>query len=115
MDTFSLKILKMYNNRPCLSISQLSAIFDVPPLALSEYVTRLRRKSYIRVESNHAVLHGITSDSPIELDTPLEITIDGKEVVETANQMDKQRRNDLIRYIITTAIAIAAFVKSFFF
>ena len=115
MDTFSLKILRMYDSRATLSISQLSAVFDVPALDLSEYVTRLRRKSYIRVESNYAVLHEITSASPIEIDTPLEITIDGKEAVETANQLDKQRRNDLIRYVITTAIAVAAFIKSFFF
>ena len=115
MDSFSLKILKTYNSRSCLTLSQLSAIYDMSPFTLAEYVTHLRRKSYIRIESNHAVLHELNSDSLIDPDTPLEITIDGKEAIESANQLDKQRRNDLIRYIITTAIAVAAFIKSFFF
>lgn len=115
MDNLSLKILKMYNKRQNLSINQAGAIFDMSPFEISEHIIRLQGKGYLRLEPNYATLHGTQSNTPINVDAPLQITLDGIEAVETAQQLDRQRRNELIRYIITTAIAVAAFIKSFFF
>ena len=112
MDSKSLKILRIYKSRPCLTTNQLSTILNEDPFEVSEYVIRLKEKEYLRVEPNHATLYG---QNRIFVDTPLQISIEGIEVTESADQLSKQRRNDWIRYIITTGIAIAAFIKSFFF
>ena len=115
MDSFSLNILKLYNTRNTLTIAQVAVMLNLPPYDLGEYIIRLKNKSFLCIEHNHPILNNLTNDSRINIDTPLQITIDGKIAIENAKRLDKQRRNDLIRYIITTTIAIAAFIKSFFF
>lgn len=115
MDSKSLKLLRIYNSRTSLTIEQLSAVVNESPFDILEYVARLCEKGLLRVELNYATHHGIVAYRQITVDTPLQITVDGKESVEDADKMIKLRRNDMIRYIITTGIAIAAFIRSFFF
>ncbi|GAC42779.1 hypothetical protein [Paenibacillus popilliae] len=81
----------------------------------AEPVGYLRKKGYLRIESNHAAFKKLTKDSPVSPDTPLEITFEGKIVLESEHKLSKAKRNEWIRYIITTTIATAAFIKSFFF
>ena len=115
MDKTSLEILKLFSTRAWLDVSQLSAILNRDPDQLFEVVSFLRKQDYLRVESNHAFLEDIKSEDPISSRDPLEITFKGKAALESENKVSKEKRNEWIRYWITTAIALAAFVKSFFF
>lgn len=115
MDSKSLKLLRIYNSRASLTIEQLSAVVNESPFDILEYVARLCEKKLLRVELDYAERHGIATYSQITIDTPLQITVDGKEAIEDTDKMIKLRRNEMIRYVITTGIAIAAFIKSFFF
>lgn len=115
MDSKSLKLLRIYDSRTSLTIEQLSAVVNESQFDILEYVARLCSKKLLRVEPSYAEIHGIIANSQITVDTPLQITVDGKEAIEDADRMNRQRRCDMIRYIITTGIALAAFIKSFFF
>lgn len=115
MDKTSLEILKIYATRAWLDISQLSAILNRDPDQLFEVVSFLRKQDYLRVEPNHALLEDIKSGDPISSRDPLEITFKGKAALESEQKISKEKRNEWIRYWITTVIALAAFVKSFFF
>lgn len=115
MDKLSITILKIYLDRPSLSLHQLSAILNVDSLTLSEPVDYLRKRGYLRIESNHAATNTLIDKSSITLNTPLEITFEGKMALDAEQKLLKTKRNEWIRYIITTAIALSAFVKSFFF
>ncbi|MEF3309111.1 hypothetical protein PV433_09360 [Paenibacillus sp. GYB004] len=115
MNELSITVLKIYSSRTNLSLSQLSAIVNGDWFSLAEHVGYLRKKGYIRINSDHALLKGLSDSSLIDPDTPLEITIEGKTFLESERKLSKTKRNELIRYAITTAIAVAAFTKSFFF
>lgn len=115
MDSFSLRILTIYKSRHKLSLIELGAILDKSPIELGQYTLRLIRKSYLCVCPGYEELSSEPIQETIAPDTPLQITIDGKEMVEEADKLKAQKKSELIRYIITTAIAVAAFIKSFFF
>ena len=115
MDIMSLEILKLFSTRAWLDVSQLSAVLDKDPDQLFEVVCFLRKQGYLRVESNHAMLEDIKSEDPISSRDPLEITFQGKAALESEHKISKEKRNEWIRYWITTVIALAAFIKSFFF
>lgn len=115
MNELAITILKIYLDRTSLSLSQLSAIMNKDVYSLSEPISYLRKNNYLRIESNHATLKKLTSNSVIDSKTPLQITFEGKIVLESEAKISKAKRNEWIRYTITTAIAVAAFIKSFFF
>lgn len=113
MDSTSLQILKIYQSRQSLTTQQLAIVMNADPYFLSEPVLLLLKQNYLRPEPNYVASHTVVA-AP-SLDTPLEITFLGKAAIENEKRLSKKERNDLIRYSITTAIAVASFIKSFFF
>lgn len=110
MDSFSLKILKIYNGRHKLSLIELGAIMNQSPIDLGQYVLRLIRKSYLCVTPDYEVFQSVSDQESIAPDTPIQITIDGKEAIEEADKLSAQRKSDQIRYAITTSIAVVALI-----
>lgn len=112
LDRISLQILKIYDSRRSLSCNQLGAILDVGPLDVSVYVIGLRDKGLLRIEPNHAASQGLNSDSSFGINTPLQITLDGKAELDAAQEISHEKRVQQIRYMITTGIAVIALFLS---
>lgn len=114
MDDYSLSVLKLYRSRSSLTLSQLSAILNRSWFDVADPALHLKREGYLKVEPNHAALHGINFDDPIDPDTPLVISFEGKAALEAEMKARKHASFNDIRAWITLAIAILAFIKSFF-
>lgn len=114
MDDYSLSVLKLYKSRSSLTLSQLSAILNRSWLDAADPVLYLRREGYLRVEPNHAALHNINDDDPIDYETPLVISFEGKGALEAELRTRKRLSFNEIRAWITLAIAVLALFKSFF-
>lgn len=108
MDAVSLKILSVYSSRQRLTLIELGAIMNASPVDLGQYVLRLKKKSYLCVDPDYEVFALTSEDGAINPNTPLQITIDGKEALEDHERMEQKRTQDSVRYGITTAIAVAA-------
>lgn len=115
MDKFSFKILKLFMSRNSLDLSQLSAILNMDALDIAETINYLRDKNYLEIEHLHAGLNGIEQDDLITFHTPLAITFQGKVAVEQEESSLKKYKHQEFRLWLTLAIAIASFIKSFFF
>ena len=111
MDRLSTRILNMLRRRQSLTISQLAAILNRDPSTLFEFVLRLKKKEFLRIEPNHAILKSLDGNSSIKINTPLQITPDGRTALE--EQMKAHWAE--IRAWVTLIIAVLAFIKSFFF
>ena len=112
MDSFSLKILKKYHSHPSLTLRQLGKILNEDEFSLSEPVSLLKQKGYLRIEHNYSIFEGIKDDDPISLYCPLVLTFRGKTALEEAKKISKKERNAWIRYIITTVISLLAIIIS---
>ena len=115
MDNLSKRILEEYAVCHSMDLSQLSAVLRTDWDRLSNPVSYLRKKGFLEIEANHLILQDMKQDDPISPDTPLEISYLGRVALEEEQKISREKRNELIRYIITTTIAVAAFLKSFFF
>ncbi len=111
MDTISKILLELFNLKGSLTIHQLTALVDIPFDTLVHYVSYLRNKNYIKIDSNHAS-DDLENNASLHITTPLVITVNGKIALEEVKRLSKERRNDFIRYIITTAIAVIALIIS---
>ena len=112
MDDYSFSVLKTYKSRDCLTLSQLSAIYNRSIFDVAEPVSYLRKQKLIRIESNYALLHELTEDSLIDPDTPLEITFVGKGALETEIKSRRHLTFNELRAWITLAIAVIALIVS---
>lgn len=111
MEENTLAVLMLYQERQILSLVQLGAILDLPPEGLFERVDWLFSHGYLCVEPRYAQMNAeAIVGKPITLDMPLQITIDGQAAIERYDKECKQRKRDLIRYSITTAIAALALI-----
>ena len=110
MDKLSLEILKIYDSRPKLTLIELGAIMNASPVDLGQYVLRLKEKSYLCIDPDYEVFAPISVTGAIAPDTPIQITIDGKEALEDHVRMKKQHKRDTFRYRVNTAISVAAVV-----
>ena len=115
MDDYSLAILKLFSARHSLSLVQLSAVLNHTPLECAEPVAYLRKQGFLRIESNHALSHDLAVDDALHMDTPIEITFEGRAALEAEIKSRRHLTFNEIRAWITLGIAIAAFIKSFFF
>lgn len=115
MDKTSKKILEEYSIRPSMSLLQLSAVLNTNFRTLAVPVNYLQEKGFLQIEPNHAMTRNMKQSDSITMNTPLEISYLGRIALEEDQKLSREKRNELIRYIITTAIAVAAFLKSFFF
>lgn len=112
MDDYSFSVLKTYESRSCLTLSQLSAIYNKSIFDVSEPVVYLREQKFIRIESNHAFMHNLDEDSLIDPDVPLEITFEGKGALEAETKARRHLTFNELRAWITLGIASAALVIS---
>ena len=110
LDKMSLKILKIYSDRQKLNLIELGAILNQSPIDVGQYVLRLQEKSYLRVNPDHAARQQPGQENVISPDTLIEITIDGRELLEDTARADKLRKQDSVRYRITTGISLAAII-----
>lgn len=115
MDQLSRKILEEYSCRQSMNLLQLSAVLNTDLLNLPDPVNYLWKKGLLQIERNYEMLHREEKLDLLSPSTPLEISYLGLVTLENDRKMSREKRNELIRYIITTAIAVAAFLKSFFF
>ena len=115
MDKLSKRILEEYSTRHSMNLQQLSAVLNIDPMSISNPVNYLREMGFLQIESNHTSLHDKQQSDLITMNTPLEISYRGRVALEDDQKKSREKRNELIRYIITTTIAVAAFLKSFFF
>ncbi len=115
MDDYSLAILKLFSARRSLSLIQLSAVLNRTPLECAEPVAYLREQGFLRIESNHALSHDLDADASLHMDTPIQITFEGKAALEAEIKARRHLTFNELRAWITLGIAIAAFIKSFFF
>ena len=112
MDSKTIKYLELFKSRSSLSMIQLSAILNTSPFAFEDALLYLKGQGYIRVELNHAILAKSDLISP---DTPLEITYEGEAALSIAKSKNRSAKLNELRAWLTAAIAVAAFIKSFFF
>lgn len=115
MDRTSIDLLKIFASRKSLSLNQIGAILNRDCLIICEPINYLLKLGFLRIEPEYASLKELSNDGPISLDCPLEITFAGRVALENVRKQLKEKRTESTRYWITTAIAIAAFIKSFFF
>lgn len=112
MDLFSLKILALYSSRKSLTLTQLGAILNQSPVDLVQYVLRLLDKSLLSIEPIYAKMHEPAPEGTIEIDIPLVLTIDGRNLLETETRKEKERRDTKKHLIINTVIAGLALIVS---
>lgn len=111
MDNLTLEYLKVFKKRNSLSLIQLAAILDVGPLDIAESINYMRDLNYLRISHNHSILNG----DDLTLDAPLEITHYGKVSFENELKSRKSHKLNQLFNFGTLLIALAAFIKSFFF
>ena len=103
MDRLSTMILNMFSRRQSLTISQLAAILNRDPSTLFEFVLRLKKKEFLRIEPNHAILKSLDGNSSIKINTPLQITPDGRTALEEEMKAHWAEIRAWVTLIITMA------------
>lgn len=112
MDSLSLEILRIYSSRGVLTLNQLSTVLNVDWMRLGEPVNYLRHLKYLCFEPNHAMLNGLTAESPLSMDDPLVITFMERAAFEHEEQSRKRCKYNEVRAWITLAIAVIALIVS---
>lgn len=115
MDKLTMGILDLYQKRGSLAIAQLSAILDSDWITVSKPINYLRKLEFLKVDPNHPEAKNSTPTSSVSAHIPLVITYEGIVALEEAKKISNSKKIEWIRYGITTAIALAGFIKSFFF
>lgn len=110
MDDYSFSVLKLYRSRSSLTLSQLSAILNRSWFDVADPVLFLKREGYLKVEPNHAALHNIKPDDPIDPDTPIVISFEGKAALEAESKARKHTSFNELRAWITLSIALVGIV-----
>lgn len=111
MDNSTLSILQIFKNRTSLTLSQLSAILNIDALTLSDSIAYMRNLDYIEISGSYRLLHG----DDLTVDAPLEVTHLGLIAIEQELKSRKRFKYVEFRAWVTLVIAVAAFIKSFFF
>ncbi len=71
-------ILDQYYTHKSLNLSQLEVLCNYDFEKIMQNFNYLRNQKYVKIASNHAIIHNLTEDSPIDTTTPIEITVEGK-------------------------------------
>lgn len=100
---YSQIVLTRHQMRCLIAVSK-----DATQTPEREIAEQLRRKGLIK--RNH-----VAGGNPLDYSGAYSLTDSGLEYIQYRKQYARHRRVDMIRYIITTAITVAAFIKSFFF
>lgn len=105
-------ILNQYSTHNSLSLSQLSVLCNYEFEVIIQNLNYLRKQKYVRIVPNYALTHNLTGDSPIDTDTPIEITVEGKIALDVYREERRNFKFVETRAWITLAIALAALVVS---
>lgn len=111
MDDITYKILKIFKNRNSLSCIEVSAIINTDALAIAEIFRYLWKNDYIK--KLYSPID--ESDNSLGLDTQFKLTYAGLVSMQHHKSNKRYKIFSEFRAWITLAIAIASFVKSFFF
>ena len=106
-----ISILELFKERRSLSVYELSVLKNTDMLKTCDPVNWLLDKQYIKIEGNYATLHG----EDLTPKTKLIITTEGELALNQEIASRKRLKFSEIRAWITAIVAVAAFVKSFFF
>lgn len=107
----ALKLLTLYSQRVTISLIELGAIYNKDPINFTSPIAYLRKEGYLEILPSHVSLHG----DNFTLDAPFRITYKGRTALEAELKSRRHLNFSEFRAWITLAIAIAAFIKSFFF
>lgn len=105
------EILRLYASYDSLSLTDLCKLFKVPLTSVSSNLRWLFQRGYIEpADPNRPLVNGMYTVS-----APLRITEFGRDTLESKRERRRSYMMNEIRAWITLAIAVAAFVKSFFY
>ena len=107
LDNVSFELLKLYSRRKQLSAQDISAITNTDVRTIYESVQYLVDKNYLRA--------CITVRDMGMFNLPYRITFEGLIALEGSQKHRKDYIFNEFRAWVTLAIALAAFIKSFFF
>lgn len=111
MDSTSFKLLKLYASRSHLSLRDLSAIYNSNAEDYALPIKFLMDEEYLEMEPNYVMFHG----TDFTVSVPFRITFKGRAALETEQKSRLSCKRNEFRAWLTLAIALAAFLKSFFF
>lgn len=111
MDKLSFKLLKLYSKRESLSLSDLAVIYNEGLTTFSSPIGYLIDKAYLKSDKSEPGIDG-TNYTP---NTQIFITYEGRAALAAEKQNRRNIRISEFRAWLTLAIALAAFIKSFFF
>ena len=111
MTKSSLKILKLYSERRSLSLADLCAILSCTVGDVAYIVAELVKLDYL--ETSDPIHKSI--DGKYTVSTKLRISQHGRNYLADYKKTENRERFREFRNWLSFAIALAAFVKSFFF
>ena len=106
MDNLSYAILSEFGKHQTLTLEQIYPLVGISIFQAASYIDYLRQMGYIS--------DIITTKDPGWKNTPMQITVHGRIALETELSTRKSHWWNEFRAWITLAIAVAAFIKSFF-
>ena len=105
------EILRLYASYDSLSLTDLCKLFKVPLTSVSSSLQWLFQHGYVKsADPDKPLFNGMYTVS-----AQLRITEFGRDALESAREHRRSYMTNEIRAWITLAIAVAAFVKSFFY
>ncbi len=105
-------ILDQYYTYKSLNLSQLKVLCNYDFEKIMQNFNYLRNRKYVKIASNHAIIHNLTEDSPIDTTTPIEITVEGKIALNMYKENCRDSQLAKVCAWITLIIAILALAVS---
>ena len=111
MDTELMEIMRLFSDsHPILTIQQIGLLLDRSEFDVCGPVSYLHKSGYLRVYDGY-----VSDDGTIAVDTRLTMTYEGKHAIKEFQRNTKSHFWVEFRAWATLLIALAAFIKSFFF
>ena len=104
MDKKSLRILKMFKTRHCLSCNDISILCNTSSLIIADFVFELFSNELIRTDAD------IKPGYPIGLDTVFSITPKGLSAVEDIRRSNRRFRIPVIISMIALILSIFSII-----
>ena len=114
MDRISYELLSELKKYKSLSLSEMCKFFDLPIENMAELISHLRKNGYVKISDYDVAHYELKLEDPIPFGAQREITMDAIIAIDEYQSSMKANRWKEFRAWITLAIAIAAFIKSFF-
>lgn len=114
MDEISYTFLTEFLEYEPLSIKEICNVFHMSLESTAEYVNYLRKQGYLQITGRAANRYSANYDGPLSINDQLKVTARGKIELNSFRQASKSDFWKEFRAWVTLAIAVAAFIKSFF-